>query len=101
MGRRGVSIETYLHVRRRDRNVTGGDCVGPSVGMPGRCHYVIEVDHVRASGGLGMKSSSEPWNLVSLCRDHHRLKTEHGRTWRPALLEYLAKNEDPAPATGV
>lgn len=101
MARRGIPVEVYQHVRRRDRNVTGGDCVGTWIGMPGRCHWATEVDHVRASGGLGMKSPSEPWNLVSLCRDHHRLKTEHGREWRPALLEYLAENEDPAPAAGV
>jgi 5-methylcytosine-specific restriction endonuclease McrA len=88
-----VSAETYAHVRRRDREWTGDDCVGPYVGMPGACHYAIEVDHVRASGGLGLRSRSTPDNLVSLCRDHHRLKTEHGKTWRPALLAYLTLAE--------
>ena len=64
-------------------------CIGPRIGMPGPCHYALEVDHVRASGGLGMKSPTELGNLVTLCRDHHRLKTEHGKTWRPLELEYL------------
>lgn len=65
-------------------------CVGPRIGMPGPCHFVLEVDHVRASGGLGMKSRTDLDNLVVLCRDHHRLKTENGRTWRPKLIAYLA-----------
>jgi 5-methylcytosine-specific restriction endonuclease McrA len=65
-------------------------CVGPRIGMPGTCHYALEVDHVRASGGLGMKSPTVIDNLITLCRDHHRLKTENGRTWRPKLLVYLA-----------
>jgi 5-methylcytosine-specific restriction endonuclease McrA len=66
-------------------------CVGPRIGMPGTCHFILEVDHVRASGGLGMKSRTDLDNLVVLCRDHHRLKTENGRTWRPKLLVYLDK----------
>ena len=80
-----VSPEVYAAVRARD----GYACVGPRIGMPGPCHSIAEVDHVRASGGLGLRSASKLPNLVTLCRDHHRLKTEAGRTWRPRLLEYL------------
>lgn len=64
-------------------------CVGPKIGMPHGCEFPLEVDHVRASGGLGMKSPTTADNLVTLCRGHHRMKTEGGRTWRPLLIEYL------------
>ena len=64
-------------------------CVGFVVGMPGECAGSYELDHVRASGGLGMKSPSKADNLVRLCGAHHRIKTERGREWRPALLDYL------------
>ncbi len=64
-------------------------CVGPSVGMDGRCYGSSELDHVRASGAVGMKSASTPDNLVRLCSAHHRVKTGDGRKWRPVLLAYL------------
>lgn len=79
-----------IEVLERDRG-----CVGPRVGMPGDCAGTLEIDHVRASHGMGMKSATEPANLVTLCGSHHRLRTEHGRTWRPLLLDYLATVEDP------
>lgn len=66
-----------------------GGCVGPKVGMPGECQGWGEIDHVRASHGLGLKSPTTLENLVLLCSYHHRLKTEHGRTWRPVLIDYL------------
>lgn len=70
----------------RDR----GMCVGPIVGMPGDCEGPTERDHVRASHGIGMKSESTRRNGVLLCSNvHHPLKTRDGRTWRPALIEYL------------
>jgi len=74
-------------------------CVGPRVGMPGECQGAIELDHVRASHGMGMKSQTTRDNLVSLCSGgataygHHRLKTEHGRTWRPLLLQYIERRD--------
>lgn len=73
-------------VRARD----GGMCIGPRIGMPGDCFGSIELDHVRASHGMGMKSESTPGNLVVLCGEHHRLRTENGREWRLVLLMYLA-----------
>ena len=79
-----VTPEVYAAVALRD-----GHCIGPRVGMPGPCHWVLELDHVRASGALSLRSRSTPDNLVMLCRDHHRLKTENGKTWRPAIIEYL------------
>src|SRR5687767_9554055 len=66
-------------------------CVGPRVGMPSDCFGAIELDHVRASHGIGMKSETALSNLVSLCSTHHRLKTNAGRTWRPLLVDYLAR----------
>ena len=41
-----------------------------------------------------MKSETTAANLVSLCGDHHRWKTEHGREARPLLLAYLRKFEE-------
>jgi len=86
---RGTTIppEIRAEVHARDQG-----CVGPRVGMPGACSGPVEQDHVRASHATGMKSPTAAWNLVELCRYvHHRLKTEHGRTWRPPLLDYLSK----------
>lgn len=83
-----VTPEVYAAVRRRD-----GGCVGPRIGMPGRCGYHVEIDHVRSSGGLAMRSPSTVDNLVSLCSDHHRVKTEDGRIWRPRLLEWIESRE--------
>jgi 5-methylcytosine-specific restriction endonuclease McrA len=57
------------------------------------CDGPLDVDHVRASGGLGMKSSTHRSNLVVLCRHHHRLKTDWGKTWRPLLIAYLERIE--------
>lgn len=79
--------EVKASIRERD-----GSCVGPMIGMPGACAGPLDPDHVRASGGLGMKSPSVESNGVLLCRwVHHPMKTERGRTWRPPLLDYLAK----------
>jgi 5-methylcytosine-specific restriction endonuclease McrA len=66
-------------------------CVGPAVGMITPCQGSIELDHVRASHGMGMKSETTPENLVTLCGLHHRMKTADGRKWRPRLLEYLGR----------
>jgi hypothetical protein len=57
--------------------------------MPGDCAGGREMDHVRASGGLGMKSPSTVSNLVILCAKHHLEKTMHGREWRPILIDYI------------
>ena len=65
-------------------------CVGPEAGMPGPCEGGDELDHVRASGGVGMKSLSIAVNGARLCGAHHRLKTREGRTWRPRLLSVIA-----------
>jgi len=57
------------------------------------CRGLLDVDHVRASGGLGMKSPTHRSNMVVLCRWHHRLKTDWGKTWRPLLIAYLERVE--------
>lgn len=81
------AMRAYL--RQRDKGCVAAhvmrvydQCVGP-----------IQVDHVRASGGLGMKSPMERGNLVQLCAWHHKAKTEYGRVWRPLLLAYLERVE--------
>lgn len=83
---RGTVIPQSLRsqVRAADKG-----CVGPRVGMPGDCFGGLEIDHVRASGGIGMKSPTEFGNCVLLCSTHHRVKTNSGKTWRPVLVEYI------------
>lgn len=76
------------HLMRLEVLVRDNGCIGFER-LPGDCAGGIELDHVRASGGIGMKSPTEPSNLVSLCGAHHRYKTEHGRAARPVLLAYL------------
>lgn len=72
-------------IRIRDR----GQCVGPVIGLSGRCYGTPQRDHIRASGGLGMKSPSTLENGALLCISHHRYKTEHGREVRPLLIAYV------------
>lgn len=75
---------------RRNVILRDAGCVGPRVGMTTPCAGGIELDHVQASHGMGMKSATTEGNLASLCGSHHRIKTQEGRKWRPALLAYLA-----------
>jgi 5-methylcytosine-specific restriction endonuclease McrA len=57
--------------------------------IPHTCWGALEIDHVRASEGLGLKSRSTADNLVTLCSAAHQYKTEHGKEVRPILLAYL------------
>lgn len=66
-------------------------CIGNLAGMPGACAGMPELDHVRASHGLGMKSESIATNAARLCNFHHAQKTLDGRTWRPRLLTVVAR----------
>ena len=79
------------HVRARDRV-----CAFTRLGIPHECFGRLELDHVRASGGLGLRSRSMPDNLVLLCPAAHRTKTLAGRRWRPVLLAWIeiAERED-------
>ena len=83
---RGTQIPPSVRalVKARDQG-----CVGPRVGMDRECFGQLELDHVRASGGLGLKSSSSPDNLVTLCGAHHYQKTLWGRKWRPVLISWI------------
>lgn len=74
--------DVKAHVR-----IHQSDCIGPLAGMPGECGGQSEDDHIRASGGIGMKSLSIATNDARLCSWHHRLKTNHGKTWRPRLID--------------
>lgn len=85
---RGTVIPAAVRSAVLERD--GRSCVGPRVGMTADCYGALELDHVRASGGIGMKSATDLGNLVALCSTHHREKTDHGRRWRPALLDYIA-----------
>jgi len=79
-------------VREHVREHQGWGCIGPQAGMPGECiGPAIELDHVRASHGTGMKSKSIAVNAARLCRVHHPMKTDHGSTYRPLLLAAIAR----------
>lgn len=83
---RGTDIPAAvrLAVHLRDKG-----CVGQRLGWEGPHTSRLELDHVRASGALGRKSSTTEDNLVALCAECHRWKTQHGRQARPQLLAYL------------
>lgn len=86
---RGTVIPPRIRVAVYERDQ---GCVAARAGITaGSCAGNIELDHVRGSGGMGMKSRSTSDNLVMLCGTHHLLKTEHGRLIRPLLLDYLAR----------
>ena len=75
-------------------------CVGPRLGFPGECFGALELDHVRASHGIGMKSDSVESNGVALCSNHHRMKTLEGRVYRPLLIAYLAERAERSAVIG-
>lgn len=83
---RGTTIPpaVRLAVHLRDNG-----CVGQRLGWPGPHTSRLELDHVRASGALGMKSATAIDNLVALCLECHHAKTNNGRALRPELLAYL------------
>ena len=58
-----VPPSVRAHVRERDRG-----CVFTRLGIPHPCLGALELDHVRASGGLGLRSRSTPDNLDVLRR---------------------------------
>lgn len=96
---RGTEIPSSVRiaVRARDRY-----CVCDRAGFPlevqERCRQNYtepEMDHVRASHGMRVKSDSTTDNLVLLGGWCHRWKTDHGKTARPLLLDYLARAENP------
>jgi hypothetical protein len=75
-------------VRARDRG-----CVFSRLEISHDCFGRLELDHVRASGGLGLRSPSTADNLVVLCPAAHLEKTLHGRRWRPVLLAWIDRAE--------
>jgi len=89
---RGTVIPTMLRIEVYERD---GYCVGRQVGFPTICAGRLELDHVRASHGIGMKSETSKANLVALCSNCHLWKTTHGRFARTMLLHYLGQFEDP------
>lgn len=77
--------EVRAHVSRHQP-----PCIGPLAGMPGVCMGGSDLDHVRASHGMAMKSESIASNGARMCGAHHLLKTNAGRTWRPILIGLVA-----------
>jgi hypothetical protein len=78
----------------------GGSCVGPRAGFPAevttRCQgRTRDIDHIRASGGMGMKSRSTVDNGCLLDPWCHRWKTENGRVARPLLIAWVDAHAAP------
>lgn len=88
MRRDPVTPELREAVLERDQG-----CVGPRLGMPRACFGRLELDHIRASGGLGLRSASVITNLITVCGAHHYAKTVEGRKWRPAFIEWAREKE--------
>lgn len=82
-----IPPDMRLRVLQRDSG-----CVGFRL-LPGDCVGGLELDHVRASHGMGMKSETTDANLVALCGYHHRYKTANGKVARALLLDYLERAE--------
>lgn len=64
-------------------------CIGRVVGFPTTCMGGLERDHIRASGGIGIKSRSTLDNGVLLCAMCHYWKGLHGKDARPLLIDYV------------
>lgn len=77
-------VEVREHVR-----VHQAGCIGPIAGMPGHCDGETQLDHVRASHAVGMKSKSIATNAARVCNWHHDMKTRQGKLWRPRLLSIM------------
>jgi 5-methylcytosine-specific restriction endonuclease McrA len=84
----GTQIPSDMRRRVLDRD---HGCVGPRIGLDGPCLGAIELDHIRASHAMGKKSETTERNLVSLCSQHHRERTENGRAIRPLLVAYVER----------
>jgi 5-methylcytosine-specific restriction endonuclease McrA len=97
--RKAPKVKRDTDAERAEKNMVrarDGGCVAPRASQFAfecDCDGPLDVDHVRASGGLGMKSPTHRTNMVVLCRHHHRAKTEYGKVWRPLLLAYLERVE--------
>jgi len=82
-------------VRSEVNRLDGGRCVCERAGFPpevvARCGGDIQLDHVRASGGISMKSRSTVDNGALLSAWCHRWKTDNGKVARPLLLDWIAK----------
>lgn len=80
-------------VRAEVERLDGGRCVCERAGFPtevvAACTGDLQLDHVRASHGIGMKSRSTVDNAVLLSATAHRWKTNHGREARPLLLDWI------------
>lgn len=88
---RGTVIQPDL--RRQVLARDGYKCVLRQLGIEHPCmgDSGLELDHVRASGALGKKSPTTADNLVALCPEAHRTKTNNGRAIRPLLLDWIAR----------
>jgi len=85
---RGTQVPASVRAEVRERD---GGCAGQRIGWPGDHRTALQLDHVRASGALGVKSRSTADNAVMLCLECHDWKTSHGREARPQLIEWIER----------
>jgi len=83
-------------VRAEVERLDGHRCVCERAGFPpevvARCGGIdVQLDHVRASHGIGMKSRSTVDNGALLSAWCHRWKTDNGKVARPLLLDWIAR----------
>jgi hypothetical protein len=90
-----VTKPVYDDVRKRDY----WGCISSAIPLAPRalepCEGPIELDHVHGRG-KGKRGPSRRWNLVSLCRKHHWIKTQNATQWRQHLDWYLITFEPTA-----
>src|SRR5690606_36114238 len=86
-----VTRDLAAYLAKRD-----GRCAMVKIRADHVCDGPSEIDHVRASGGLGLRSPSTKANTVRLCRWAHLTKTYLGRVIRPLLLDYIERMGDAA-----
>lgn len=84
-----VTRDLAAYLERRD-----GRCAMAKIRADHICDGPSEIDHIRSSGGLGLRSPSIKANCVRLCRWAHLQKTYYGKTIRPLLLYYIEEMGD-------
>lgn len=69
-----------------------GACALRKIDAAHVCHGPSQIDHI-LNAGKGKRGPSTRQNTVRLCSFAHFAKTTQARTYRPILLEYVARRE--------
>ena len=86
--RRSFLPSNWPALRQKRFRLDGYQCTAKDANTGLRCTGPAEeCDHI------GDREDHRIEMLRSLCSWHHRLKTDHGKTWRPLLIAYLDRVE--------